>query len=423
MCYVLIKNQYIKIKWVSANKKWYINKGYKFTKIWDYFYVKAEDLMPNSKYEVKIKCDYCGKEYVGQYSTYITGIKLNGKNACYDCKGNKAQETYMNKLGQDRYNAIKSRCDNLGYILLDNKEDIHTVTQTMHFICPEHGYQTLHIALFLNGSICRKCAIERNKKRRALHAQSIIEKQVSQYNNNILLNKEDYIGPTIPNLRILCGKCHEVFVTSKKTYLKNVRRNPDYACPTCNRKMLSEKLTLSPDKVEEYINAVNNNQLLNKNDYIGNGVSNLQIKCGLCGTVFTTSLSNYQFGKNMCGNCTAQMSHGEYEIKKVLDFHSIAYNQEYWFHNCRDKNPLPFDFYLPDYNMCIEYQGEQHYRPIDVFEGNEDFELRKYHDQIKRDYCKKCEIILIEIPYWEYKNINIILAEALDLTISDKICV
>ena len=64
-----------------------------------------------------------------------------------------------------------------------------------------------------------------------------------------------------------------------------------------------------------------------------------------------------------------------------------------------DKLRLPFDFYLPDYNTCIEYQGEQHYRAIDYFGGEDEFLIRKKHDEIKSEYCKQHKINLIIIPY------------------------
>lgn len=419
---MLVENQKIKIKWVSANKDWYISKGYTFTKIWDEFYVNADDLMPTSKYEAKVICDYCGKEYTGTYATYLTGIKTNGKNSCYDCKGNKTHETYMDKLAIDRYNAIKNRCNELGYILLDNVEDIHRVSETIHFICPYHEHQTLHTALFLNGAICRKCAIEKNKQTRAFKAQLTIEEEISLYNHNRLLNKEDYINSTTKNLKILCGKCNKIFITDRKSYLKNAKRNANYLCPSCNKKMIRKRMLRNKDDVEKYINAINNNKLLNKEDYKGNDVANLNIQCGFCGETFTTSLVSYQAGKTMCRKCSSKISYGELAIREVLDLYHINYKDEHLFDDCRDKKPLPFDFYLPDYNLCIEYQGEQHYKAVEFFGGEESLKIRQLHDQIKRDYCNLNNIVLIEIPYWEYKNIQQLLIEKLRLHSSDKNC-
>ena len=60
---------------------------------------------------------------------------------------------------------------------------------------------------------------------------------------------------------------------------------------------------------------------------------------------------------------------------------------------------LRFDFFLPEYNTLIEYQGEQHYRSVPLFGGDEGYKRRQENDRIKRDYCKSNNIKLIEIPY------------------------
>ena len=66
--------------------------------------------------------------------------------------------------------------------------------------------------------------------------------------------------------------------------------------------------------------------------------------------------------------------------------------------NCK----LRFDFYLPYYNCCIEYQGHYHYDPTDAY-----YSLQgQDNDNRKRIYCKSNNIKLIEIPYWDYDKLN-----------------
>ena len=71
--------------------------------------------------------------------------------------------------------------------------------------------------------------------------------------------------------------------------------------------------------------------------------------------------------------------------------------------------PLPFDFYLHDYNVCIEYDGIQHFKPIEYFGGEEAFQKRQLNDKIKTEYCIDNHITLIRLPYTlsedEIKNI------------------
>ena len=72
---------------------------------------------------------------------------------------------------------------------------------------------------------------------------------------------------------------------------------------------------------------------------------------------------------------------------------------------------LKFDFYIPSLNVCIEYDGEQHFE-IAFGKGEEGLKDRKRKDEIKNNYCKFNNINLIRIPYWEFENIeNIIIQE------------
>lgn len=75
--------------------------------------------------------------------------------------------------------------------------------------------------------------------------------------------------------------------------------------------------------------------------------------------------------------------------------------------------PLPFDFYLPNLNICVEYDGKQHSNSVKIFGGEKAFESCKIRDQIKTEYCLKNNIPLIRIRYNE--NIEEVLKSSLDI--------
>jgi hypothetical protein len=66
---------------------------------------------------------------------------------------------------------------------------------------------------------------------------------------------------------------------------------------------------------------------------------------------------------------------------------------------CKYINVLPFDFYLPKYNICIEYDGEQHFEPLEFFGGIKAFDELKKRDEIKTKFCRDNNIKLIRISY------------------------
>lgn len=112
-----------------------------------------------------------------------------------------------------------------------------------------------------------------------------------------------------------------------------------------------------------------------------------------------------------CPVCSGKISSGEFTVKQVLENHHINFIQQKTFDGCKDKNPLPFDFYLPDYNMMIEYDGKQHYEPVEYFGGKESFDYTVRHDTIKNKYCKDNNVDILRIPYWDEDNIESIITK------------
>ena len=126
-------------------------------------------------------------------------------------------------------------------------------------------------------------------------------------------------------------------------------------------------------------------------------------KCKKDGYEWRIRPANLLIGYNcpVCGE-----SRGERKIRHWLEKNNISYIYQHKYEDCKDVNPLPFDFYLPTYNILIEYDGEQHFKPIEYFGGQEKFELQQKHDKIKNEYCEKNNIPLLRIPYFKYNNIE-----------------
>ena len=145
-------------------------------------------------------------------------------------------------------------------------------------------------------------------------------------------------------------------------------------------------------------------------------LKNLRVICPECGKEFLTSFGAFvKHNGQCCPECSTSESRGERKIRHVLENNNINFEQECSFIDCRDKHPLPFDFYLPDYNILIEYQGAQHYEVVERFGGLAGFILRQKHDRIKLQYCLTHNIILLTIPYWDFNNIQNILHKELVL--------
>lgn len=114
-----------------------------------------------------------------------------------------------------------------------------------------------------------------------------------------------------------------------------------------------------------------------------------------------------------CGKCY-HISIGEQQIKEILDKNNITYDREFVFPDfinhrydfalLKDKQPV----------RLIEFDGEQHFRAVSVWDKKASFEERQRRDKIKNEYALSHNIPLVRIPYWERDNIT------LDMILGDK---
>jgi len=123
----------------------------------------------------------------------------------------------------------------------------------------------------------------------------------------------------------------------------------------------------------------------------------IKIICPIHGE-FSQTPNSHKRGSG-CPSCNE--SKGEKEIQDLLKLNKIKFIRQYKFNDCINKKHLPFDFYLPDYNICIEFNGIQHYEPIIYFGGNDNFIKQLHRDKIKKEYCNIHNIPLIIIKYNE----------------------
>ena len=139
----------------------------------------------------------------------------------------------------------------------------------------------------------------------------------------------------------------------------------------------------------------------------GNIVWHCRCDCG--NTVDVSSGELTRKTRNGTKSCGCITSRGEEKIVEILNELGIKYEKEKKFKDCinpKTDYPLRFDFFLPDYNCCIEYDGGQHYEAIDYFGGKNTLTDVQYRDNIKNNFCKENNIQLIRIPYTEYDKIN-----------------
>lgn len=135
---------------------------------------------------------------------------------------------------------------------------------------------------------------------------------------------------------------------------------------------------------------------------------NLLCKC-TCGKEFVCDANNWKSQyKTRCNTCVAKISNIEKQIYDYLLEHHINFIHQKRFEKCKDNRMLPFDFYLPDYNLCIEVDGEQHFREHNKFyqknSQKNNIEDRIKKDKIKDLFCQQNNIDLIRLKYDIVRN-------------------
>jgi very-short-patch-repair endonuclease len=254
-------------------------------------------------------------------------------------------------------------------------------------ICPIHGQFSQIVNNHAQGSKCPFCIRDTSRK-----TLQYLEQAKKVHNN-----KYDYSQTNIAMVKTILEKII-IHCPEHGEFKQELRMHAlGQQCPKCsykNRNPYADLDTLIQKAQLIHRNAYDYSKCHEK--YKGTH-SKIEIICPSHGSFFPTFKSHI-YRQAKCPSC--QVSKGENAIMVILEFHEINYISQKTFENLIGrKRPLKFDFYLPDFNTCLEYDGEQHFEPIKLFGGEKAFEEAQKRDKIKNDFCEKNGIQLIRISY------------------------
>lgn len=303
----------------------------------------------------------------------------------------KSHETFISEsknIHGDKYNYSKTK-----YINAKTKVDI---------ICDIHGIFTKLPHDHLNGSGCPICVNEKVSKDRLLSLDEYVKRAKSIHGDKYDYSLVEYKGKN-RQIKIIC-KHHGIFKQSANNHLKGAN------CRLCANSHISNILSKTQEQFILECQILNPDYDYSQVEYKRDNVK-VKIGCPIHG-IFEQVASSHLQGRR-CPKCNS--SKGELKIIKWLTINNIEYLKEKRFPNCRHKYTLPFDFYIPSLNICIEYDGEQHFVPM-RFKGKENemkhkLSIIQHRDSIKTQYCIDNKINLLRIPYTEFNNIEKILEE------------
>lgn len=342
-------------------------------------FIKRSNDVHNQKYDYTLTEYSSGKDKITiickEHGEFLqrASAHLEGQG-CMSCRLDNRKtglETFLKRckeIHKDRYD----------YSIIDkytNSRDKVKVICKYHGvfeITPEH-----HTNRKQGCSECKKMGLEKflinaNKKHNNTYDYSLIR----EYKNN----KE--------KVKIICKK-HGVFEQRVNDHIiKGI------GCTECTQ----QRVRISTIEFINRSNTIHYNKYEYSNDiHFKSNKDKIDIFCKEHG-FFKQRVDSHLQGQG-CPNC--KESKGEEFIREFLIEKNIDFVSQKKFNDCVYKLELPFDFYLPELNTCIEYNGIQHYKPIEYFGGLESFEYQIIRDKIKNEYCLNNNIHLIIIKYNE----------------------
>lgn len=256
-------------------------------------------------------------------------------------------------------------------------------------LCPEHGYFWQTPEAHLNGFGCKLCSGNYNGG-----AEQFIKKAVEIHKDKYSYEFVKYVNAHT-KIKIICKK-HGIFKQKPNSHLNG------NGCPSCKKDKLinNNPKTKNTEEFIKQAKKIHGSLYDYSNTIYKRDRDIVSIRCKKHG-IFNQIANIHISG---CGCPICNNSKGEIEILKFLKNNNIDFVQQKKFKDCLDINPLPFDFYLPNLNTCVEFDGEQHFKPLKIFGGLKRYTLLKKHDEIKNEFCHKKGIRLIRITFKE--NIN-----------------
>jgi Zn finger protein HypA/HybF involved in hydrogenase expression len=252
-------------------------------------------------------------------------------------------------------------------------------------ICKKHGLFEQRPDNHLNGQNCPNCTNNNIKSNK----NEFIKKSLNKFGNIYDYSLVDYVNNKT-KVKIICKK-HGLFEQRPDNHLKH--KIPCKKCDSDNRILDSNTI------MSYFISTHGYFYDYSKFNYKGRKIKSIII-CPYHGEFLQTPHTHI-LGSG-CKKC--HQSNGEKLVSNILNDLKIEFKTEFKFNNCIDKSKLKFDFYIPSLNLCIEYNGLQHYKSVDFFGGEKYFKDIVRRDNIKKKYCIENSINLLVIKYGTDSN-------------------
>lgn len=300
----------------------------------------------------------------------------------------------MNKRKTYTEDDYKIKCKELNVIFVGTHKESHRGTM-IDYICSEHkdkGVQSCDWAHFrLYKKSCPYCSGRYKTNADILPTIK---------NKNVELISE-YTGNEKP-ITCRCKECGNVWTTLPKVLVTN-----GSGCPVCGKLKAVKAESKSHDEFVAELKKINPHiEVLGE---YKNTHHKIKCRCKIDNTIWYGYPANLLNRSAGCPTCS--MSYSEREMLDVLKKLGFNIVSQHTIDGCEYKSKLKFDAFDIDRNIAFEYNGEQHYRPVDFAGKGEKWakkqlQLTQNREKAKIEFCSKNKIPIIIVPYWERNNME-----------------
>ena len=360
----------------------------KHSEKYDYSNVKYKKM--HSKVEI-----ICAK-HGPFYQTPQSHLKGCGCPKCAtESSGSKHKDTLESFIKK----AIKIHSNKYDYSKVHYVDSITKIC----IICPKHGEFFQKPNDHLVGKSCIKCYNERRGGTQRLNKAEFIEKANKIHNNKYDYSKVEYVN-IHTKVCVICPE-HGEFLVEPSSHLAGKQ------CKECAKIERTKNKTLSNEEFISRAKIVHGETYDYSLTKYRGAYQTVDIICQTHG-IFK-QIASYHLSGNGCQRC--KRSKLEDEIEQFLIKNNIEFIPQY-------RQPWlglqSLDFYIPSKNIAIECQGEQHFKPIDIFGGENAFKQRLILDKNKSEKCKEHNIRIlyysnlgIKYPYEVFEDKDKLLQE------------
>ena len=335
----------------------------------------------NDNHKVIITCRKHG-DFEQTPSNHVAG------QGCKKCGREKVADT----LRYNKERVIEEIVKILPPTITHRIEHYSSSADRLNFTCSIHGNFTQTLQHLRNGKFCPKCGHIRGGDKTRSSTDKFIAQSKKCHGDRYIYDKTIYVNTDTP-LTVTCRK-HGDFTTWPRNHYNGAN------CPKCNVESIRDRCVKDVEKFKEEGAKKHNNFYTYDNviNYVNNK-TDVMVTCPLHGD-FPVRPDNHLGGLSGCPIC--KQSKGEKKISDLLTSMDIVFKRQYTIPNSNFR----YDFYLPEYNMLIEYDGALHFKAVEHFGGEAHLNLTKYRDLMKNRLAKKNGYILLRIHYRMFKQLE-----------------